>query len=52
MQNEKLQINLGDGVTEAEVTLREGVAVKYIDPKPPVKTRLSGVIGTPLEYLT
>ena len=51
MQNEKIQIVLGDGVKEAEVTLREGAAVKYIDPKPPVQTELSGVIGAPLEYL-
>ena len=51
MENEKLQINLGDGVTKAEVILREGQAVKELEPKAPVKTNLSGVIGVPVEYL-
>ncbi len=51
MKNEKIQINLPDGVTECEVTIREGEAIKILDPKPPVKTNLSGVIGAPVEYL-
>lgn len=52
MENEKLQIILGEGVTKAEVILREGQAVKELEPKAPIKTSLSGVIGAPLEYLT
>lgn len=52
MENEKLQINLGSGVTKAEVILREGQAIKELEPKAPVKTNLSGVIGAPVEYLT
>jgi hypothetical protein len=52
MQNEKLQIVLGEGVTGAEVVLREGRAAKLLDPKAPVKIKLSGVIGAPAEYLT
>jgi len=52
MENEKLQINLGEGVTKAEVILREGQAIKELEPKAPVKTNLSGVIGAPVEYLT
>lgn len=52
MENEKLQINLGAGVTKAEVILREGQAIKELEPKAPVKTNLSGVIGAPVEYLT
>lgn len=52
MQTEKLQINLGAGVTKAEVILREGAAIKELEPKAPVKTSLSGVIGAPVEYLT
>jgi hypothetical protein len=51
MENEKIQIVLGEGVTKAEVILREGVAVKEIEPKAPIKTKLSGVIGSPVEYL-
>ena len=52
MEKEKIQIVLEKGVTEAEVVLREGSAMKLLDPKPPVKTNLSGVIGVPVEYLT
>lgn len=51
MENEKLQINLGHGVEKAEVILREGQAVKELEPKAPIKTDISGVIGSPLEYL-
>lgn len=51
MENEKLQINLGHGVAKAEVVLREGPAVKELEPKAPIKTDISGVIGSPLEYL-
>jgi hypothetical protein len=51
MKNEKLQIVLGEGVTKAEVVLREGVAIKELEPKAPVKTLLSGVIDVPVEYL-
>lgn len=52
MENEKLQINLGAGVTKAEVVLREGQAVQELAPKAPVKINLSGVIGAPVEFLT
>lgn len=52
METEKLQINLGANVTKAEVILREGQAVKELEPKAPIKTSLSGVIGSPVEYLT
>jgi len=52
MENEKIQINLGAGVTKAEVILREGAAIKELEPKAPIKTSLSGVIGAPVEYLT
>lgn len=52
MENEKLQINLGDGVTGAEVILREGAAAKVLDPKPPVKTNIEGTLHTVAEYLS
>jgi len=51
METEKLQINLGAGVTKVEVILREGQAVEELEPKAPIKTKLSGVIGAPVEYL-
>ena len=52
MENEKLQIVLGGGVTKAEVVIREGQAVKELEPKAPIKVKISGVIGVPVEYLT
>lgn len=52
MVNEKLQINLGNGVTKAEVILREGAAVRELEPKAPIKTAISGVIGVPVQYLS
>jgi hypothetical protein len=51
METEKLQIVLNEGVTKAEVVLREGAAIKELELKAPVKTKLSGVIGSPAEYL-
>jgi len=44
-------LNLPDSISQNEVIIREGEAAKVIDPKPPVKTNLSGVIGAPVEYL-
>ena len=52
MNNEKLQINLGDNVSVAEVIIREGVAAQVLDPKAPIKINLSGVIGAPVEFLS
>lgn len=52
MQNEKLQINFAPGMAKAELVLREGVAPKELDPKAPIKTKLNGVIGAVVEYLT
>jgi len=52
MENEKIQIVLAEGVTKAEVILREGQAVKELEPKAPIKVKISGVIGVPVEYLT
>lgn len=52
METEKIQINLGENVTTAEVILREGAAPKVLDPKEPIRTHISGVIGAPFEYLS
>jgi hypothetical protein len=51
METEKMQFNIGDGVTKAEVIIREGAAIKELEPKAPVKTCLRGVIGAVVEYL-
>lgn len=48
-KEQKISINVEKGVSE--MIIREGDAPKVLDPKPPVKTKISGVIGTPLEYL-
>lgn len=50
METEKLQINLPEG--SAEVIIREGAAVKVLDPKAPIKVDLSGIIGAPFEFLS
>lgn len=50
-KTEKFNINFPEGVTKAEVIIREGAAVKELDPKAPVKTSLEGVLGAVAEYL-
>lgn len=51
MENEKLYINLGQGVTKAEVILREVSKVNELDVKPPVKLGIIGTIGSVAEFL-
>ena len=51
-EDKKVVVNLPEGAKTAEVIIREGEAPKVLDPKAPVKINLSGVIGTPVEYLT
>jgi hypothetical protein len=51
MENEKLQVNFAPGTAYGELTIREGEAPKLLDPKPPVKSNLKGVIGAVSEYL-
>lgn len=51
-ENKKVVVNLPEGTTQAEVTVREGAAVKVLDPKAPVKIDICGVIGAPVEFLT
>ena len=51
MEAEKLQINFAPGQQSAELIIREGQAIKQLDPKAPVKTQIVGTIGTILEYL-
>lgn len=51
MDTEKININFSEGLSKAELIIREGEAVKELEPKAPIKTNLSGVLSTPLEYL-
>lgn len=51
MENEKLQVNFTPGQSVAELIIREGEAPKVLDPKPPVKVNLLGVLDAPHEFL-
>lgn len=55
MESNKILVNvspINNGEQNfCEIVVREGAAVKLLEPKPPVKTQLSGTIGTVLEYL-
>lgn len=50
-RKQKVVVNLPEGTTQAEITVREGAASRVLDPKAPVKIDLSGVIGAPVEFL-
>lgn len=47
-----MQFNLPAGADKVELIIREGDAIKELEPKAPVKTNLRGTIGVPFEYLT
>jgi hypothetical protein len=50
-EGKKIAVTLPEGTSCAEVVVREGAAVKLLDPKPMIKTNLSGILSAPLEYL-
>jgi hypothetical protein len=50
-EDKKFVVNFPENTNIAEVIIREGNAVELIEPQPPVKTDISGVISVPLEYL-
>lgn len=52
MKPENLNVYLPEGIDRAEVVIREGDAAKVLDPKPPVKTNIEGVLNAPFEYLS
>ena len=52
MDKEKVIINLPASGDCAEVIIREGVAPRLLDPKPPVKIDLNGTIGSVAEFLS
>lgn len=51
MDYERMYINMAPGVEKAELVIRQGEAIKEIEPKAPVKTDLHGVLGVVKEYL-
>lgn len=51
MQNEKMQINLGQGTTTAEVIVREVDKVNELPVLEPEKVNISGTIGSILSFL-
>lgn len=51
MQNEKMQINLGQGVTKAEVVIREVDKVNELPVLEPEKVSITGTIGSILSFL-
>lgn len=50
MENERMIFNCAPGTNE--IIIREGKAAPVLEPKAPIKTNLSGTIGTVVEYLT
>jgi hypothetical protein len=50
-ENEKLNITLTEGLTSADVTIRHGDAPPQLPILAPVKTQLSGTVGSVNEYL-
>jgi hypothetical protein len=51
MQNEKVQVNLGEGVTKAEVIFRETKEVNELPVLAAIPPELSGTIATVYEFL-
>jgi hypothetical protein len=52
MENENIKIEIKPESGTAEIVIRKGEAEKLIDPKPPVKINISGILNSPLEFLT
>jgi len=52
MDDKKIVVNVVDNGTGASLTIREGDAPNILETKPPIATNLSGVIGSPVEFLT
>lgn len=52
MKNEKLELNFADGVSKAEIVIREVEKVNELDVKAPLKLNIKGVIGSVSEFLS
>lgn len=50
MEEKKINIQVAEGVSE--IIIREGQAIKVLDPKPPVKIDIKGVIQAPYIFLS
>ncbi|MDR2139565.1 MAG: hypothetical protein LBP50_08460 [Tannerella sp.] len=50
-EDKKFTVNFPEGTAFAEVIIREGKAPEVLPDRPPVRTSLSGMLGTPFEYL-
>lgn len=51
METEKIQVVFTEDVKNVELTIREGQAPEILEHKAPVKTKISGVLNSPFEYL-
>lgn len=51
MENERMQVNFGQGVTKGELVIREVNEVNELPVKAPLKIGIVGTIGAPFEFL-
>jgi len=51
MKNEKLELNFAEGISKAEIVIREVDKVNELEVKAPLKLNIEGVIGTVQEFL-
>lgn len=52
MKNEKLELNFAEGISKAEIVIREVEKVNELDIKAPLKLNIKGVIGSVSEFLS
>lgn len=52
MKNEKLELNFAEGISKAEIVIREVEKVNELDIKAPLKLSIKGVIGSVSEFLS
>lgn len=52
MKNEKLELNFAEGISKAEIVIREVEKVNELDVKAPLKLNIKGVIGSVSEFLS
>lgn len=51
MSDQKITVKVPEGSKSFEIVHRQGQAEQILNPKPPVKINLTGVIGVPFEFL-
>lgn len=52
MKNEKLELNFAEGISKAEIVIREVEKVNELDVKAPLKLNIKGVISSVAEFLS